>query len=367
MRQVVVVGAGVVGCAIANEVASSQGYECVVLEKGPRVGEGVSSRNSGVIHAGLYYPPQSLKANLCIEGHKLLIDWCKKKNISHQICGKWIVATKDEIPDLEELFENAKNSGAKGIELSSSKKLAEAFRNNDIKSDQIKAAIFSKNTGVVDAAELTQSLRLSAEQNGAQFIFNAQVKNISKKNGRYAVETLRGDIEADIVTNAAGLYSDVVSNFFGSKKITLHPCRGDYFRIKKKLKFKNLIYPVKKKNSPGLGVHLTIGLDGSLKLGPDTTYVNSKEDFSDPQDLDAKRVLFFESASRLIQGIQLEDLEYDSCGIRPKLRSRDEKNEKDFIISQDHPGFFNCVGIESPGLTAALAIAKYIRKQLKTT
>jgi len=359
-KTALVIGAGVIGSALSMRL-SQTGLEVIVLEQGPRIAEGITSRNSGVIHAGIYYPPNSLKAKLCIEGKNLLYEWCTKKNVSHKKTGKYIISSMDEEEELEFIYKNAIESGAEKI-----KKVTI----NEIRSlPYIKGecALFSETTGIIDPYELTYSFQCEAENHGAHYSLNTKVLAIEKiKDYSYKVNTTLGEIETELIFNCAGLESDHIAKLCGINHYTLYPCRGDYFKIQKKLQIPTLIYPVKKKNAPGLGIHLTLNLDGSLKLGPDAYYTHSKEDFSDLTEttMKEKRSLFFKASQKYLNGIEESDLIYDTCGIRPKLRSPTDTEEKDFIISQDLPGFFNLIGIESPGLTASLAIAKHTLNML---
>lgn len=358
--QTIVIGAGVVGCAVAHQLAK-RGLSPVILERGESIAEGVTSRNSGVIHAGIYYPPKTLKAETCIRGNALLYEWCAKHGVLAKKTGKWIVGAKSEEDTLEFWHQNALKCGAKGLRRGSAgemKKLQELGVISDV-------GVYSENSGIVDAYEFTRSLQTAAEELGAQIILNADVQSIERGTNGYRVATTRGELDAEYVVNSAGLHADEIAKMAGVELYEIHPCRGDYFKIPKYGNLSHLIYPIKKKNDPGLGIHLTLGLDGSCKLGPDAEYVPSKTDFSAPLDLKEKRKMFFESARKYLKNLSLEDLQYDTCGIRPKLRPPGAKDGNDFIISEDIPGFVNLVGIESPGLTAALAIAELVSNKIR--
>lgn len=345
--QVVIIGAGIMGCAVAYEI-SCLGFAPLVLEQGPRIAEGVTSRNSGVVHAGIYYPPNSLKAKSCIRGNKLLYEWCEKYKVPHRKTGKWIVGTKDEEGSLTNLYKNAIESGATNLEMATASRIAK-----ETSGVVGEVAIFSSDSGIVDPYEYSRSLQVAAEQNGSQFILDAKVKGISVlPGGSFKLQTNRGEIDSDIVINCAGLHCDDISNLAGINKYKIYAYRGDYFYLAN-AHHKSLIYPVKKKDAPGLGIHLTIDLSGRCKLGPDVKYVEDKTDFGPPPNTEELRLQFFEATQKYLKNIRLEDLHYDSCGLRPKLRAPDEDKEKDFVISEDLPGFINLIGIESPGLTAA--------------
>lgn len=347
-KTVAIIGGGVVGCATAYEL-SQKGLEVYVLEQGERLAEGVTSRNSGVVHAGIYYPPKSLKAESCIRGIELLYEWCATKNVPHKQTGKWIVGGKDQEEDLQRLFENARASGAKELEFQKS-----------ISLDGVKGSIgiFSKKTGIIDPTAFTHSF--IANSPGVEVLTNAKVLSIEKKGANYLLKTARGEIETEVVVNAAGLQCDEVAKLIGIEKYKIYPWIGHYFHLRSNRTYKHLIYPVKRKNDPGLGVHLTLGLDGSMRLGPDVAPAKDKNDFKPPLELEARRAQFVQAASVYLEGIQASSLSYDTCGIRPKLRNFDDKEEKDFVISEDLPGFINLIGIESPGLTAARDLAQRI-------
>lgn len=355
--QVVIIGAGVVGCAIAKEL-SELPIEVHILEKNSNTGEGVTSRNSGVIHAGLYYPPDSLKAKLCIEGRGLLYDWCEKKGVPHRKTGKLIAAPLSQEEALKNIYKNAIKSGVSPSDLRSISKKEIQKINPYIIGD---IALHSLQSGIVDAHALCHSFYAEAMQKNALFHFNCDVTEIERIASNYLIHTSRGDLEADRVINAAGLYADDIAKLAGGDRYTIYPWRGDYFKVKLPYPVDILVYPVRKPHATGLGIHLTINLNSQTFLGPDSEAGDSKEDFSEKPE---KLMKFYEGASQLLSGLKPEMLTYETCGIRPKLRAFNSNEEKDFVISEDLPGFFNLVGIESPGLTASLAIARYVKKMM---
>ncbi len=349
----VIIGAGVVGCAVAHEFAIN-GIEPLVLERGPRIAEGTTSRNSGVIHSGIYYKPDSLKAQSCIRGKALLYEWCQAHGVPFRNTGKWIIGTKLEEDALQDLLRNALASGATGLTWGTAEQIAA-----DLPGVRAEIGLFAAETGIVDPFEYTRSFQLAAEERGAQFLFNTNVREIAVlAGGGFRLGTTRGEIDAELVVNASGLYVDEVAALAGISKYKVFPCRGDYFRFSSPQRYSRLIYPVKKKGGAGLGIHLTLALDGSYRLGPDVQYVSSKEDFSPPERLEEKLKAFHAAACSYFGDVRIEQLSYDSCGLRPKLRAPTESDERDFIISQDLPGFLNLVGIESPGLTASRDLAQ---------
>jgi len=358
MKSIVIIGAGIIGCALAKELAE-EGTDVHVVEKNHSFGEGVTSRNSGVIHAGLYYPPHSLKSQLCQEGRELLYHWCAQKLIPHKKTGKLVVATQLEDESwLKDLYRNALQSGVKENHLI-------PLTQHEIQkmSSHVKgvSALYALESGIVDVSALCHSFYVEAIKKSAQFYFDCEVREITHQKESYILHTTRGDISCDCVINAAGLYADEIARCVGIQKYTIYPWRGDYFKIKLPYLIEPLVYPVKKPKDSGLGIHLTINMQGDTFLGPDSEPAQSKEDFHAKPE---KQLQFFEAAKRYLSNISFEILTYETCGIRPKLRSFSDKEEKDFIISEDLPGFFNLVGIESPGITASLAMARFVRKEL---
>jgi L-2-hydroxyglutarate oxidase LhgO len=347
---VAIVGAGVVGCAAASLLAA-RGQSVALLEAGPRIAGGVTSRNSGVIHSGLYYPPGSLKARSCVRGNRLLYQWAAARGVPHAKIGKLVVARDEaDVPALEELSANARASGAPGVELVTS-----AFVRAREPSLECAAALWCPETGIVDAVELARSLANDAVQRGAMLLLNARVLGIS---GSWDLETTRGAIRAARVINSAGLHADEVAALAGVDRYRIHPCRGDYFRLGGAA-YRHLIYPARRRGALGLGVHVTLDLAGRVRLGPDAEYCAGKEDFAPRED---KLAAFAQAARNLLgEGAVREDqLAWDGCGIRPKLRAPGEAEERDFVLSEDRPGFVNLMGIDSPGLTAALALAEWL-------
>lgn len=350
----VVIGAGVVGAACAHALTEA-GSSVLVLDREAGPGHGTTSRNSGVIHASIYYPKGSLKNLLCLRGQALLYEWCKAHRVPHEKCGKVITAfDESEVPLLEKLFASAKDCGARELELIDGKRMRELEP-----ASLGVAAIWSPTTGIVDGEAMTKSLLAASANSAADFdvIYKADVVAIAREPDHWVVETTRGPLHTSGVINSAGLFADEIAQMAGAGIYKIHPCRGDYFKLKSAHKFQRLVYPLKKPGAAGLGIHVTIDLAGGVRLGPDTEYVESKSDFSPRED---KLEKFHSSASKLIPGLRKEDLFYDMVGIRPKLRAPHESEEKDFVISEDAPRFINLVGIESPGLTASLAIAEKV-------
>ena len=356
-----IIGAGVIGLAVASEFADDM-LRLYILEKNESHGLGISSRNSEVIHAGIYYPYGSLKANLCMEGRELIYDTCKKENIPHKRLGKLIIATSvNEISEIEELLRNATGNGVKSLSMLDHRQIGQI-------EPGIKAvsALFSPDTGILSVHCLMDYYLRNAKNNGAEIVYGTEVKGIAKVQDGYKISTFNTagelfEFTTEKVINAAGLQSDIVAKMTGTD-YSVSYCKGDYFSISntKPDIVKRLIYPVPEINHVGLGVHLTLDLNGRMRLGPDAVYIDRIEDYKVDSN---KRDIFYQSAVKFLPFIRKEDLVPDMSGIRPKLQKKGE-GVRDFVISEDLPGFVNLVGIESPGLTAAPAIARYVKKIL---
>lgn len=358
---ITIIGAGVIGLAIASALANNQ-QNIYILEKNESHGMGISSRNSEVIHAGIYSPPGSLKAKLCVEGREMLYQICTKKNIPHMKIGKMIIATTEkEMVSLEQLYHNATKNGASSVSL-----LERSMINRMEPNIKACGAIYSPDTGIICAHSLMDYFLHNAKAKGAEIVYGTEVVGLERVKDGYNITTLnrRGDcfeFVSEVVINAAGLQSDKISRMIG-KDYSLHYCKGDYFSISnvKKGVVQRLIYPIPEVNHVGLGIHLTLDLNGRMRLGPDATYIDRVEDYR----VDAtKRDRFYEAAIRFLPFLCKDDIVPDMAGIRPKLQGSGE-SFRDFVISEDMPGFINLVGIESPGLTASPAIAKYVKKLL---
>ena len=362
---IAIVGAGVVGLAIAAQVANDK-REVFILEKNETFGQETSSRNSQVIHAGIYYPERTLKAKTCVEGNAILYQLCHQHNIDHKRLGKLIVAVDSgEAEELERLLERGKRNGIEDLEILSGQDVKQIEPNV-----RAVAALFSPSSGVVDVHALMRYFLGKAKDNGAKMVYNTKVIGIEREgnNGyKVTVEDQGGNSSfiTRVLINCAGLNSDKVASLSGidiSKAgYNLHYCKGEYFKLtKSKSKLvKRLVYPAPELKATGLGIHITPGLDGGVLLGPNARYVDSIDYSVDEQQKEA----FCESVARFLPMIGYEDLEPEMAGIRPTLREP-EGEFRDFVIRDEQdkglPGFINLIGIESPGLTSCPAIAKYV-------
>ncbi|MFH1449183.1 MAG: NAD(P)/FAD-dependent oxidoreductase [bacterium] len=362
----IIIGAGVVGLAIASEI-ESQGQDIFILEKNSSFGEETSSRNSEVIHAGLYYPKDTLKAMTCVEGKNLLYETCEKNNIFFKKIGKLIIAqSQAEEEKLEKLLKNGRENGVDDLRILSEKEVKEL--EPDLKA---KTALYSPSTGIVDTHQLMQYLLQKAMSRKVEILYQTPVINIRKISSGYEVVILESKKEytftSRMVVNCAGLNSDIIAQMAGIDILNcdylLKYCKGSYFQVHKLHSIKHLIYPVPTEVS--LGIHVVLDKTGRLRLGPDAEYINKEINYQvDP----SKGTLFYRSVKQFLPFINEDDLSPDLAGIRPKLQGQDE-DFRDFVIRHEedkgYPGFINLIGIDSPGLTASLSIAKYVQKMIK--
>jgi L-2-hydroxyglutarate oxidase LhgO len=352
----VVIGAGVVGLAVARALAS-RGREVIVLEAAEAIGVGTSSRNSEVIHAGIYYPRGSLKATLCVRGREMLYDYCAERGVPHQRCGKLLVATaRNQIPQLESIVARGKENGVLDLMRISGEE-AQALE----PALQCVEAVFSPQTGIVDSHQLMLALLGDAERDGAVCAFHAPVEAIDAVNGRFVVK-VGGDspttIGAACVINSAGLHANAIARKIRGLDARhvppLYLARGNYFSSTGRTPFSRLIYPMP--NEAGLGVHLTIDLGGQARFGPDVEWVDSINYDVDPQRAES----FYAAIRAYWPALPDHALQPAYAGIRPKLSGPGEP-AADFLIqgpaAHGVRGLVNLFGIESPGLTASLAIA----------
>ncbi|MHC4661466.1 MAG: NAD(P)/FAD-dependent oxidoreductase [Planctomycetota bacterium] len=374
---ITIIGAGVIGLAVASELADDSA-SIFTLERHDKFGQETSSRNSEVIHAGIYYPKDSLKAKLCIEGRELLYEICAKNGIGHKRTGKLIVATNDEeAKQLEDILERGNANGVDDLCMLSEKdaKILEPHVCSV-------AAIHSPSTGIIDSHELMRYFMAKANDGGAEILYGSEVVGIEKVPDGYEIRTKVFDndkkksieykFKTGILINCAGLDSDTIAEMAGidikEAGYNLHYCKGQYFSVgggKNKL-INRLIYPVPKQNTVSLGIHATLNLQGRMRLGPDAAYIDRIQDYSVDQ---GRKKEFFESARKFLPFLTLEDLEPDTSGIRPKLAGPGE-NVRDFVIKHEadrgFPGLVNLIGIESPGLTASPALAKHVKKIVRS-
>ena len=358
----VVIGAGVVGLAIAKEICLNN-KEVLVLEKEGKVGQITSSRNSGVIHAGMYYQSNSLKAKFCVQGNQLLYAYAKKFNIPFINTKKIIVANDEsQMDDVLEIKNQAELNGVEKLEILDEKQVNEA-------EPLIKSfgGLLVPSTGIIDQHSLMQSYLGEFENNGGMISYNSNVKKISIVNNKFEIEVTDNEnnqtiISCDYLINAAGIFASDVANIIDGLDKEYVPntylAKGNYFSLNKKLPISHLIYPVPEKIS--LGIHLTLEIDHSIKFGPDAEWVDDPYDYSVNENLKSK---FIKSINKYLPDITEDMLSPAYAGLRP-ITSKEDRVKRDFTIStvENHQieNLINLYGIESPGLTSSLAIAKYV-------
>lgn len=371
---VVIIGGGVVGCALACEIAA-QTEDVFLLEQMPKLGMATSTRNSGVVHSGIYYPPGSLKARLCVSGNILTKEFCAAHGVPHNNCGKLVVASHEsEIVELERLEKNGRANGVEGLRLVDRARIHE--REPHISAV---AALEVPSTGIVEAEALVKAYARIAADHGASILTHARVAGLTAGADSIAVAVELGDaeepdliqhegIEARCVVNAAGLYADEVATMLGNRSYHIYPVRGEYAEVgRARAGLVNaLVYPLPHSDGLSLGVHLTRTMWDTVLVGPTARYVKEKNDY----ERDRLPVEdFLHSANTLLPELKLEDLHLAYSGLRPKLVPPTGHGIADFIITRDPvcSRAIQLVGIESPGLTAALAIARYVAPMVAET
>ena len=369
---ILIIGGGVVGCAIAREL-SARWQDVFLVEQNPKLGMATSSRNSGVNHSGIYYPKNSLKARLCVEGNRLTYEFCKKHNVPFRHCGKLVVAAEaHEEPELAALKKRGEDNGVQGLRLIGPDEIRK--REPHIKGV---AALDVPSTGIVSAEELVHAYARVAANQGANIVTHAQVKSLEPSRETIRVGLRIGDqedsqleqIEARCVINAAGLYADEVAGLLGNHSWRIYPVRGEYCEVRgpRASLINNLVYPLPHADGISLGVHFTKTLWGTFLLGPTATYVEGKDNYEKNR---LPISAFAESAKHLLPEIEERDLQLGYTGLRPKLVPPSHKaGIVDFVITRDPkvPQAIQLVGIESPGLTAAPSIAQHVSQLVAET
>ena len=364
----VVVGAGAVGLAVARELAL-RGRETIVLEAGPGIGNGTSSRNSEVIHAGLYDAPGSLKATLCVAGREALYPYCESRGVGHRRCGKLVVAaTPAQVETLKAIAARATANGVRGLRWLSgaeARELEPALRGE--------AALLSSVTGIIDSHALMLAYQGDLENAGGAVVLRAPVESVVASDGAFVVRVggaAPDELNAGILVNAAGLHAPALArSIAGLDPASVpHPwfAKGNYFALARRSPFTHLIYPVPEPG--GLGVHLTLDLAGQARFGPDVEWL----DVASPDEIDyavdpSRAAPFYAAVRRYWPGLEDDTLVPAYSGVRPKLQGPGA-GPSDFMLQGPEAhgvaGLVNLYGIESPGLTASLAIAAAVARRL---
>lgn len=353
----VIIGGGVVGCAIARELSKYK-VSVAVLEKEDDVGWGISCRNSGVVHAGFNNKPGTLMAQFCVEGNKSFAELCSQLDVPFKKIGKLVVAKKkEEIAGLKKLKVQGDKNRVKSLEIINSGEI-KRLEPNVLGT----AALYSPETAITSPYLLTIALAENALDNGVKFFLNTKVKKISNFNSSgFRIITNRGEFISSYIINSAGLYADKIARMAGTKKYHLYPCRGEYHILDKNVSWliNHLVYPVPQAGSGGLGIHLTPTIDGNILVGPSNEYIKRKDNFS--STFKVMKMLFAE-AREFLPLILPQYIIRSYSGLRAKQAPSSEGGFWDFVIEESGTvnNFINLIGIESPGLTAAQPIAKRV-------
>ncbi len=354
---VAVIGGGVTGLAAAAALAE-RGASVCLLEREAKPGRATSTHNSGVIHAGLYYPTGSLKAQLCIEGRDRLYQFCPRHRVPHARCGKLVVASDEhEVEALATLLQKAHANGVTSV-----MDVDPAFVRDKEPNVRAVAALWSPDTGILEAEALVKALEHLCQDREVALVVGAPLIGAEPHADGIELVTPHERFVARTVVNAAGLYADVVSAALGAQAFTIYPCRGEYAELApaRRAMVNGLVYPPPHASGAGLGVHLAKTTWGTVTLGPTIHYQESKDDYEGGRlALDA----FVEPAQRLLPWVTIKDLQPGGSGIRAKLHGPDKKFA-DFLIERDpvNPRVIQAAGIDSPGLTSCLAVAERVAR-----
>jgi glycerol-3-phosphate dehydrogenase len=364
---IVIIGGGVVGCAVARAV-SKRWSDVFLVEQTPKLGMGASTRNSGVIHSGIYYPPGSLKARFCVAGNRMLYEFCAALHVPYRNCGKLVIAhdAKQEA-QLEKLAENGRANDVTGLRIVD--RAAVRAREPHI---EAAFALEVPSTGIISAEDLIKTLARMATDQGASLLTRTRVVRLEPRADSVAVTFAEGDgyedaqlaeetIEAFCVINCAGLYSDEIAAMLGNRAHRIYPVRGEYCELvrAKSCLVNNLVYPLPHADGLSLGVHLTRTLWDTVLVGPTADYIEDKNDYEKNRLPIAE---FARRAKSMLPEIEAADLQLAYSGIRAKLVPPGHSGIADFVIERDAnvPRAIQLIGIESPGLTSSLAIAEHV-------
>jgi len=360
---IVIVGGGVVGCAVAMAVSRKHG-DVFLLEQMPKLGMGASSRNSGVIHSGLYYTPGSLKARHAVAGNRMTYEFCRAHSVPHRQTGKLVVAaTPEEEEELPALEDRGRKNGVEGLRIVDRARIR--TREPHIEG---RAAIEVPSTGIVSSEELVKAYARIAVEQGVEIVLHARVEHLEPGAKWVRVRSTAGEIEARCVVNCGGLFADEVAALAGNARYRIYPVRGEYCEVvRHKSHLVNaLVYPLPHPEGLSLGVHFTKTLWDTVLVGPTARYIEDKNNYEkdrEPVEEFARR------AKSMLPELEAKDLTPAYSGIRAKLVPPEGKGFADFVIERDslHPQLIHLVGIESPGLTAAISIAEQVAEMVDET
>ncbi|MDF2985813.1 MAG: putative dehydrogenase [Eubacterium sp.] len=353
----IIVGAGAVGCAVARELSRFD-LKIAVLEKESDVAAGTSGRNSAVVHAGFNNKPGSLMAKLCVEGNEGFEKVCTELDVPYRKTGKLIVAfDKSDFAGIDKLMENGRKNGVKGLEFVG----ADVVGKLEPHVGGI-GAMLSPNTAITSPFLYTVALAENAARNGVRFYFETEVNGITKRDSLFRLSAGNRHFYSRYIINSAGLYSDRISSLAGEKGYTIYPCRGEYFILDKRTsQYLNMpVYPVPRPGIGGLGVHLTPTVEGNILIGPSAEYIKSKSDYGATKSVMDQ---LFKEAKELLPPLEMKHIIRSYTGIRSKLVGPKTGGFGDFIIEESKvvSGLINLIGIESPGLTSSVPISRMVR------
>jgi len=354
---IIIVGAGAVGCAVAREL-SRYNLKIAVFEKESDVAAATSGRNSAVVHAGFNNKPGSLMAKLCVEGNEGFEKLCKDLDVPYKKTGKLIVAfDQSDFAGIDKLIENGKKNSVKGLEFVD----AEIVKKLEPHVGGI-GAMLSPNTAITNPFIYTVALAENAAANGTKFYFDTEVKGISKQDKLFKVKAGNTYFYSRYLVNSAGLYSDKIATMAGEKGYKIYPCRGEYFILDKRTsQYLNMpVYPVPRPGIGGLGVHLTPTIEGNVLIGPSAEYIKTKNDYGATKNVMDQ---LFKEAKELLPPLSMKHIIRSYTGIRSKIVGPNTGGFGDFIIEEAKgvPGLINLIGIESPGLTSSVPISRMVR------
>lgn len=366
---IAIIGAGVTGLSTALSLSLRKDLNIVIIEKESGPGRGVSSRSSEVIHAGIYYPEDFLKTRLCVQGARLLYEFCNRYKVPSVKIGKLIVAFDSPgLEAIESLCKQGAKNGVEGLKL---------LDRNELKIIEPNVsgieALYSPDSGIIDSHCLIRVLEALISNNCVKLLYKTELTSLDISNAGYTCTVRDSSQEysfcSRIVINAAGLSSDIIAGMAGidisKAHYRIHKVKGEYFRLKrsKACLINGLVYPSPDKDMTGLGIHTTKDIAGEVRLGPNAFYIDKLDYDVDPSHKDE----FYSGVKDFLPFIEVEDLSPDTAGIRPKIQAKGEK-VKDFIIRHEKdknlPGLINLIGIESPGLTSCLATGNHVYQNL---